>query len=61
VTDFYFYFLLLSLPHRRARIKATSEEPFQSYAQCLQTTGNNLKKCADLHDQLLKAFEGAKQ
>ncbi|GAB5029687.1 Hypothetical protein NocV09_00103010 [Nannochloropsis oceanica] len=45
----------------RAKIKATSEGPFQSYAQCLQTTGNNLKKCAELHDQLVKAFEEATQ
>lgn len=43
-------------PHRRAKIKATSEEPFQSYAQCLQRTGNDLKKCAKLHDALLAAF-----
>lgn len=45
--------------HRRAKIKATSEESFQSYAQCLQTTGNDLRKCAKLHDELLQAFEGA--
>lgn len=42
--------------NRRAKIKATSEEPFQSYAQCLQRTGNDLKKCASLHDALLAAF-----
>ena len=61
MTDFFIFIFIFIPSHRRAKIKATSEEPFQSYAQCLQATGNNLKKCADLHDQLLKAFEGAKQ
>lgn len=42
--------------YRRAKIKATSEEPFQSYAKCLHGTGNDLKKCAKLHDALLTAF-----
>lgn len=46
----------LTIPYRRAKIKATSEEHFQSYAQCLQRTGNDLKKCAKLHDALLAAF-----
>ncbi len=43
-------------PDRRTKIKATSEEPFQSYAQCLQRTGNDLKKCATLHDALVATF-----
>lgn len=42
----------------RAKIKATSEEAFQSYAQCLKGTGNDLKKCAKLHEDLVKAFNG---
>jgi hypothetical protein len=46
---------------RRAKIKATSEEPFQSYAKCLEDTGNDLKRCAELEDALVKSFAGTRQ
>jgi hypothetical protein len=41
---------------RRAKIKATSEDSFQSYASCLKKTGNDLKKCAALGEALEAAF-----
>jgi len=46
---------------RRAKIKAKSEASFQAYAECLEMTGNNLKKCANLHEDLLKSFYESKE